>query len=83
MNKSSVDMYLTAGKLREALKDLPDDTPVYIQRIEDVYFETHGWADTNIKIADPWAGDDSEYTRAFWGGIYLSKDDVFVIDAHY
>lgn len=40
------DPDLTAGTLRKLLQqaDLPDDTPVYYQRIGDVYFKKHGWS---------------------------------------
>lgn len=34
---------LTVGKLKEAIKDLPDDMPVAYQRIEDIYFNKHSW----------------------------------------
>lgn len=36
-------MKLTVKELKEKIKDLPDDTEVYIERIEDVYFEKHNW----------------------------------------
>lgn len=36
-------MKLTVKELKEKIKDLPDCTEVYIERIEDAYFEKHGW----------------------------------------
>ncbi len=36
-------MYLTVSDIRRKIKDLPDDALVYIERIEDVYFEKHNW----------------------------------------
>ena len=67
------------GKLKEALKNVPDDTPVMYQRIEDVYFQTHGWTTVTL----PWDFDSStEYIQSWWAG-YLEKDKIFVIEAHY
>jgi len=37
------DHYLTVGKLKEKLNSFPETGGVYIQRVEDVYFEKHGW----------------------------------------
>lgn len=36
---------LTVGDLKEFLAehDLPDNAPVVIQRVHDVYYEKHGW----------------------------------------
>jgi hypothetical protein len=35
--------HLTVGKLREKLPLLLENGGVYIQRVEDVYFEKHNW----------------------------------------
>lgn len=37
--------YLTIGQLKEHIKEynLPDHAKVVIQRVEDIYFEKHGW----------------------------------------
>jgi hypothetical protein len=39
------ECYLTVKQLRDFLNncDLPDDTKVYTQRLEDRYVEKHGW----------------------------------------
>ena len=34
---------LTVGQLRKSLEGLPDYMPVAYQRIQDVYFNKHGW----------------------------------------
>lgn len=36
--------YLTVGKLRETLSRLPDDAVVLVERVEDFYYQKHGWA---------------------------------------
>lgn len=35
---------MTVKELKEAIANLPDEGQVYIHRIEDVYFEQHGWS---------------------------------------
>ena len=35
--------YLSVGQLRKNLEGLPDNAPVYYQRIEDMYFEKNHW----------------------------------------
>ena len=35
--------HLTVSQLRDKLSILPGEGGVYIQRVEDVYFEQHGW----------------------------------------
>lgn len=37
------DVYATVADLRRVIQQLPDDAKVYYQRIEDVYFDKHGW----------------------------------------
>ena len=60
--------YLTVGKLRKFLEEhseLPDDALVLTQRVEDKYYEEHGWGvvlkegfwyhafnENNIRMAD-------------------------------
>lgn len=34
---------MTVRELREAIANLPDEGEVFIQRIEDFYFEKNGW----------------------------------------
>lgn len=40
------DPNMTVGTLKKLLQQagLPDDTPVYYQRIGDVFFKKHGWS---------------------------------------
>lgn len=39
---------LTVGKLKESLEGLPDNMPVFYQRIEDNYFEKNNWKTTKF-----------------------------------
>lgn len=72
--------YLTVGRLREAIKDLPDDAPVLYERIEDVYFDKHGWK-AELKPGE-FPEYPSQYIRAFTSVKY-KEDDALYITAHY
>lgn len=72
---------LTLGQLRQRVErwgDLPDDTPVCIERIEDVYFEKHGWSTFDQQLAG--MADAESFFQA-WG--CLSHDGKILIKAHY
>lgn len=69
--------YLTAGALRKAISNAPDDTPVYYQRIEDFYFDGHGW-ETKIFSHD----GEHEYIIG-WAATYSKDQDCILIDATY
>jgi len=73
------DSNLTVGELKRYIKDLPDDTPVYYQRIEDKYFDIHGWTTESVR----WEGDwYTEGIRAF--ASYFEKESGYLmIHAHY
>ena len=76
---------LTVGELRHRLAELPDETPVLYQRIEDSYFSTpdNGWETVLLT----WEQEDvySEYIPAFGAHKHLTADGrlVFVVNAHY
>jgi hypothetical protein len=61
-----------------------NELPVYIQRIEDSYFESGGWR-TNVRQWGVYQEDTSEYIAAFTS--LINKDEngnlEFCIDAHY
>lgn len=73
----------TVRELKKQLEDMPDDMVVCIERIEDVYFESHGWT-TEIHdfIPDKPGMERVEYMEAF-GVARLKKKNKFVIVAHY
>jgi len=81
--KDDDEFYLTVGDLRSAMKDLPDNAKVYYQRIEDVYFEKHGWK-PDLLVPDDFMPDerelDNQYVRAFAGFKY---DGRLCLTAHY
>lgn len=73
---------LNVKELKERLKDVPDDTPVAFQRMEDSLFNQTphtGWTTHELRWDDR---DTSEYVEA--STAYWHYDtDVFVINAHY
>ena len=71
--------YLSVGELKKHLKNVPDDTPVYYQRIEDWCFDKGGW-DTKPLIW--YFNETTDCIKAF--GSYLDEENnAFVIHAHY
>jgi hypothetical protein len=71
--------YATVGRLKGLIKDLPDETPVYIERIEDFYFDKNGWITYGTGNHD-----DSEFILAFSSFVRTQSNipGVF-IHAHY
>ena len=89
-NKQIIDShkkgyYLTVGKLKEELEKYPDDTLVVSQRVEDVYYEKHGWE--TIKKPNPMYREfDNEYTPVWSVCRYLNEADgeaCLYLDLHY
>ena len=74
--------YMTVGELRERISELPSDMPVYYQRIEDVYFEKHGWDKAALKLYFEKPDCKSDYVKVFSAYKHPDKD-VFVLNAHY
>ena len=68
---------LTVGQLKSNLNNYDDDYPVYIERVEDIYFDKHGWQATTFEFED---GDKTTGVEAT--GIGVSNDKV-IIFAHY
>lgn len=81
--KEKHEHYLTVGTLKKYLEEYPDHALVVAQRVEDVYYEKHGW--TTLKKPNPMYPDfDNEYT-AVWSPVLLKEDreDIFYLDLHY
>lgn len=84
-----MDDYLTVKDLKEAIKDLPDDTKVYYQHIEDSYIWKYGW--TPLKLVDyENSYPEQNYTcynyhhRAFCAYTTKDKDEtILVLTAHF
>lgn len=73
----------TVGDIRKAIENLPDDAPVFYQRIEDTYFNDHNWDTYRF----PWEypKEYSKYILAFSAYDQETADGrkVLVINAHY
>jgi hypothetical protein len=81
---NSDDRYLSVGKLKKSLENVPDHYSVYYRRIEDVYFNENEWEIDSIIMDEP--GCEEGYIRAFCG--FKDKDintgkNGFYITAHY
>ncbi len=72
--------YVTVGQLKKATESVPDTTPVLYQRIEDVYFQNHGWA--TYEMESEHLDNMSEYVLS-WSAYWHHKKNAFVIEAHY
>ena len=81
--KSYSDFHLTVGRLKEILNKhpLPDDAVVVIQRIEDRYFEKHGWK-VYVK-KDCLTDEPLQYHPAFCCPFYMDDPDILFINLHY
>lgn len=82
--KDDDDFYCTVGHLRRVIADLPDDAKVYYERIEDVYFERHGWT-PDLLVPDDSKHiypdiPDNQYIRVFCAYKY---DNRLCLTAHY
>lgn len=78
-------MYMTVGDLKKALMNVPDDAEVRYQRIEDVYFEKHGWDNCVKKLQFYFETDPeefSQYVEVHTAFLHIG-DNVFVLNAHY
>lgn len=74
--------YLTVGKLKEYLAHYPDDALVVAQRVEDVYYEKHGWQ--TLKKPDPMFKDhEIEYSPVWSPVLYRNDKECFYLDLHY
>lgn len=74
-----MEIYMNAGDLKKALQGVPDDMPVYYQRIEDFYFKDHGWTGKKMKFDE---NTNSEYVNAFSAHVHPATR-LFIINAHY
>lgn len=72
--------HLTVGKLREQLPMLPENGGVYIQRVEDKYFEKYGWKGKMMPSPD-FSGEFDEYIPVWCTLDY--KDGNLYLTPHY
>ena len=64
---------MTVKELREAITSLPDDGEVYVQRIEDFYFEDNHWP---VKLMEgEWYHKNQQWNRDVDSGKYLDKEE--------
>ncbi len=74
--------YLTVGDLKKQLADYPDDALVVSQRVEDVYYEHHGWE--TLKKPDHLYPEHNHQYTAVWSPVTYGDDkECFYLDLHY
>ena len=74
--------YLTVGELKEQLYNYPNDALVVAQRVEDVYYEKHGW--TTLKKPDNINPEWNNEYSAVWSPVTYGDDrEYFYLDLHY
>ena len=76
-------MNLTVKQLKEKIKDLPDDTDVFIERVEDIYFDKHGWETERLVFQIGDSGEPIDYTDVFNSSQCFTYEDKLIIGAHY
>ena len=85
--------FLTVGRLKAFLEKYnpPDSANVLIQRVEDVYYEKHGWkvllkeGEHTFKDEEGNIVEESldQYHPAWSCVKYRDEDDLLFIDMHY
>lgn len=85
--------FLTVGGLKEFLykHNLPNDSKVVIQRVEDVYYEKHNWGvylkegEHTFKDKDGSIVKESleQYHPAWCCSKYNDEDNILFINLHY
>lgn len=73
--------YLTVGELKKYLTDYPDDALVVAQRVEDVYYEKHGWK--TLKKPDHLYPEHNNQYSAVWSMVSYDDKECCYLDLHY
>lgn len=80
--KDKYEHYLRVGDLKKQLENYPDDALVVAQRVEDVYYERHGWQ--TIDKPDHLYSDHFQQYSPVWGiCTYKDDKDCLFLDLHY
>ena len=75
-------MKLTVGDLKRKIKDLKDDAEVLIERVEDVYFDKHGWEIERIVFQQDENLIPTEYSDVFNASQAQIYKNKIIIYAH-
>ena len=84
ITKEEIKEYLglTVGELKEFINkhNLPDDAKVLIERVEDKYYENHGWG---VYLKDGIWDYKIQYHPALSCVKYVDENENLFIDLHY
>jgi len=76
--------YLKIGQLKKIIADMPDDAFVFMQRIEDVYFEKHGWEGLRRPNEDnPEDSEGNEYVNVWYAMRFKDIDEHLYLTPHF
>lgn len=80
--KDKYKHYLRVGDLKKQLEEYPDDALVVAQRVEDVYYEKHGW--DVIEKPDGIYPEHMNQYHPVWSICHYRDDkDCLFLDLHY
>jgi hypothetical protein len=80
--EKSFESHLTVGRLKQLIADRPDDSPVFIERVSDWYFEPErGWQETSV-FKNLGEGHLQQFVQAYWA-VCMKDDDAVYITPHY
>ena len=75
-------MQLTIKELKEKIANMNDDDTVYIERIEDVYFEKHNWKTQEVVYQRDSNGNIIDSTKFFEASFANKVDNKLIICGH-
>lgn len=78
--KNKYSYHLTVGELKKQLEKYPDDALVVAQRVEDKYYEQHGWE--TINKPDPIYNYFHQY-HPVWGVCNYNDNNCLFLNLHY
>jgi len=76
-------MKLTIKQLKDKIKDLDDNSLVYIERIEDIYFEKYNWKTEKIIFQKDKNGNIIESSEIFIASQANKYNNNLIIYTHY
>ena len=75
-------MRLTVNELKKKMNNLDENAEVFIERVEDVYFDKHGWETERIVFERDEKGNPIEYSDIFNASNAQGYINKLIIYAH-
>lgn len=80
-NKLESDSFLSIGDLREAIKDLPNNMPVFCQLLSDKYVSQESVHESLLRLYDGNGG--KSYYHSVWSGRHSEESNAFTLNLIY